>query len=79
MFVLGRDIVHDHSTACARDVSCEKRFTKRLQNNLATYVQGEPLVLNPKARIISTVVQYHSSFETAGKLTKPAHDRESLW
>ena len=38
--LFGRDIVYDRSTACARDVSGEKRFPKRLQNNLATYVQG---------------------------------------
>ena len=39
MFILGRDIVYDRSTARVRDVYYAKRFPKRLQNNLAMYVQ----------------------------------------
>ena len=64
--------------SCARDVCCEKRFPKRLRNNLARRA-GKPFVLKSKAQIISTVVEYHSSLETAGKLTKPARDREYPW
>ena len=79
MFVLERDIVYERSTACARDVSCENFFPKILQNNLTTYVQGQPLVLKPEAQIINTVVQSHSLLETAGKLTKLARDREYPW
>ena len=33
-----------------------------------------PLVLKTKARTVSTVFKYHSSLETAGKLTKPVLD-----
>ena len=79
MFVLGRDIVYDRPTAHARDVFYEKRFPKRLRNTQATYVQGWPFLPKFKTQIISTVVQYHSSLETAGKLTKPARDREYPW
>ena len=63
MFVLGRDIVYDRSTACARDVPCEKTFSEEITK----YPSNVPFVLNSKARIISTVLQYHSSLETAGK------------
>ena len=33
----------------------------------------------PKTQITSTVVQYHSLLETAGKLAKPARDHEYPW
>ena len=72
MFVLGRDIVYDHSTACVRDVSYEKTFSQEIEK----YPSNVPFVPKSKAKIISTVVQSHSSLETAGKLTKPAHGRE---
>ena len=75
MFVLGRDIVYDRSTACVRDVSCEKTFS---QEN-AKYPSNVPFVLKSEAQIISTVVQYHSSLEKARKLTKPARDRDYPW
>ena len=69
MFVLGRDIVYDRSTACARDVSCEKTFSQEI----AKYPSNVPFVLKTEAQIISTVLQYHSSLETAGNL-KPVLD-----
>ena len=34
------DIVYDRSTACTRDVSCEKRFPSEIENNLAEHAQG---------------------------------------
>ena len=62
MFVLGRDIVYDRSIARARNVPCEKTFSQEI----AKYPSNVPFVLKFKARIISTVLQYHSSLETAG-------------
>ena len=63
MLVLGRDIVYDRSTAFAHDVSYEKCFPRRWQNNLATYGQGYTFVLKLKAQLISSVLQYHSSLD----------------
>ena len=59
MFVLGRDIVYDRSTACARDVSCEKTFSQEI----IKYPSNVPFVLNSKAQIINTVSQYHCSLD----------------
>ena len=49
MFVSGRDIVHDRSTACARDACCKTFFSRE---NLA-------LRAKDTARVISTEVRYH--------------------
>ena len=59
MFVSGRDIVNDRSTACARDAFLENFFPRDCKNTLATY----GFVLKSKARIISTVFQYHCSLD----------------
>ena len=60
MFVLGRDIVYDHSTAYARDVSCEKTFSQEI----AKYPNNVPFVSKSKSTIISTVLQYHCSLDS---------------
>ena len=60
MFVSGRDTVYDRSAACARDVSCEKKKSQEI----AKYPSNVSFVLKSKAKIISTVLQYHSSLET---------------
>ena len=62
MFVSGRDVVYDRSTACARDVSFEKMFSREI----AKYPSNVPFVLKSKAKIISTVLQYQRSLETGG-------------
>ena len=45
MFVLGRDIVYGHSTACARDMSCEKTFSQEI----VKYPSNVPFVLKSKS------------------------------
>ena len=60
MFVLGKDIVYDRSTAYARDVSCEKTFSLEI----AKYPSNVPFVWKLKAKIVSTVLQYHCSLDS---------------
>ena len=60
MFVLGRSIVYDRSTACARDACLRNFFPRDCKNTLVKY----RFALKFKARIISTVVQYHCSLDS---------------
>ena len=60
MFVLGRDVIYDRSTDCARDVSCEKTVSQKI----AKFPSNVPFVLKSKAKIISTVLQYHCSLDS---------------
>ena len=66
MFVLGRDIICDRSTACARDVCCETFFSRDCKITLHNVHGVLAFVLKTKAQRISTVLQYRSSLETAG-------------
>ena len=56
MLVSGRDIVHDRSTACARDACCNTFFPR---DNLARRAKDTVCIEIWKARVISTEVQYH--------------------
>ena len=66
MSVLGRDIICNRSTARARDVCCETFFSRDCQITKYDVHGVLAFVLKPKARIISTVLQYRSSLETVG-------------
>ena len=71
MLVLGRDIVHDRSTACARDACCKMFFFRDCKITKQD-VHGVPAsVVKTKARIISTVLRYHSRLETVSLLVTP--------
>ena len=74
MLVLGRDIVHDRSIACARDACCKTFFSRDFKITKHD-VHGVPAsVLKTKARIISTALRYHSRLETVSLLvTARAH------
>ena len=66
MLVLGRDIIYDRSTACARDACCTfSEITKHPSQVRAGVIA---FVLKTKARIISTVLQYDNWLERASLL-----------
>ena len=68
ILVLKRDIVHDRSTACARDACCKMFFSRDCKITKHD-VHGVPAsVLKDKARKVSTVLRYHSRLETASLL-----------
>ena len=72
MLVLGRDIIHDRSTACARDACCTFSEIAKYSSQVRAGVIA--FVLKAKARIMSTVLQYHSWLETVSLLvTARAH------
>ena len=45
MLVLERDIVYDRSTACARDVSCQKTFSQEIAKDPSNV----PFILKSKS------------------------------
>ena len=72
MLVMGRDIIYDRSTACARDACCTFSEIAKYSSQVGAGVIA--FVLNNKARIMSTVLQYHSWLETVSLLaTARAH------
>ena len=72
MLVLGRDIIYDRSTACARDTcSAFSKIAKYPSQLCAGVIAFE---LKTKARVMSTVLKYHSWLETVSLLvTARAH------
>ena len=68
MLVLGRDIVHDRLTACARDACCKTFFFRDCKITKHD-MHGVPAsVLKTIVRIISIVQRYHSRLETVSLL-----------
>ena len=68
MLVLGRDVVHDRSTACARNACCKTFFSRDCKITKHD-VHGVPApIIKTKARITSTVLRYHSRLETVSVL-----------
>ena len=61
MILLGRGIVYDRSTACARGVSCENVFPR---DSKTTYNSSVGVTVCTDTE--HETLQYHNSLETAG-------------
>ena len=66
MLLLGRDIIYDRSTAYARDACCTFSEIAKYPSQVRAGVIA--FVLKTKARIMSTVLQYHSWLKTVSLL-----------